>query len=65
MALCQAVGCNNSTFKNNDKSFYLLPNKEKLRKAWLEAINIKRKDKLPKKAFICSDQFEEKCSDAS
>ena len=66
VTLWQAVGGQNSTFKNKDKSFFLLPNEEKLRKAWLGAIN--RKDKLPKNDFhwIWSLRlFEEKSFDAS
>ena len=47
VALFQAVGCSNTTLKNMDKSFFLLPTVEKLRKAWLGSIS--GKDKRPNK----------------
>ena len=57
---------NNSIFKNKNKIFFLLPNEEKLREAWLGArIMFHIKDKLPKNTFIYSDHFEKKCFDAS
>ena len=63
--LCECIWpfCEIGAKKDKDKSLFLLPTEENLRKAWLGAIS--RNDKLRKKVFICSDYFEEKSFDVS
>ena len=55
MALCQADGCNNTTCKDNGKSFFFITNCRRTEQNLLIANN--RMVKLPKKLFTCSDQF--------
>ena len=51
---CSAVGCTNRSTKNPNLSFH------RVRDEWLQ--NIKKKELLPKKFYICSDYFEKDCS---
>ena len=53
MPWCVAVDCGNNTFTKNreeDASFYYLPNALKLRKRWLE--NIKHENILKTRKFV-------------
>ena len=62
MAWCAAVYCNNTSRKNKEKSFFLMPKDVNLSKIWKKAIN---RTELPNKAYLCSDHFDEKYFDKS
>ena len=62
MSWCAVVYCHNCNLKNKDKSYFALPKDTKVRNAWIRAIN---RTELPKKVYVCSDHFEEKCFDQS
>ena len=62
MSWCAAYNCNSESKKTKDVQFFQLPSNDTTRTKWIKAIN---RTELPKKVFICSKHFEEKCFDPS
>ena len=62
MAWCAAVNCKNTSRKDKDKTFFLMPKDVTIQSAWKNAI---RRTELPSKVYLCSDHFEEKCFDSA
>lgn len=62
MAWCAAVYCDYTKKKNPEKTFFKVPEEEKLRKAWLAGIN---RQNLPKNIYLCDGHFAESCFDVS
>ena len=64
MSWCAVINCNNKTKNNREVSYFRLPKDTSVHKDWIHATG-RPIDNFSSKILICSDHFEEKCSDPS